>query len=139
MDVQYLRTDYFYNGEYSKPPVITVVSSKNDLQDYYEKHRKRIYGENGTLLPDNNFLNAIEKYSDTYFSNNFLLIIGLIEGSGSNRHKVEKIEGNGTIVIKRLLPEMGTADMAAWSIIIELDRNSKAKQYSAILIDEYVY
>jgi hypothetical protein len=139
LNVQYIRTEYFSDAEYPNPAIITVVSSKSSLQEYYEKQKKRVYGASGNLLPDVDFLNAIEKYSDGYFADNFLVIVALVEGSGSIRHKVEKIDGNGIITIKRLLPEMGTADMAAWSIIIELDNSAKGEQFMAVLVDERLY
>jgi hypothetical protein len=127
LNVHYVRTEYVHNDKYSNSPNITVVSSKNDLQNYYEKN-----------VPGNNFFDVIKKYSDNYFSDNILLIIDLVEGSGSIRHKVKKIEENGTIVIKRLLPEMGTSDMAAWSIIIELAKSLTPKQYRIVLVDKNI-
>jgi hypothetical protein len=86
LNVQYIRTEYFSDAEYPNPAIITIVSSKNSLQEYYEKQRKRVYGGSGNLLPDSDFLDAIEKYSDAYFADNFLVIAGLVEGSGSIRH-----------------------------------------------------
>jgi hypothetical protein len=139
LNVQYIRTEYFSDAEYPNPAIITVVSSKNSLQEYYEKQKKRVYGSSGNLLPDSDLLEAIEKYSDDYFTGNFLVIVGLVEGSGSIRHKVERIDENGNIIIKRLLPEMGTADMAAWSIIIELGNSAKGEQFKAVLVDERAY
>ena len=133
INVQYLRTEYFDPF----PPVITFVTSKNELTQYYEKNRMQISDGDGNLLPDTAFLTAIEKYSDSYFSDNFLVIVGLVEPSGSNRHKVQRIEENGDIVIKRLLPEEdSTADMAAWSILIELNNDFKVNQYRAVLVVE---
>ena len=86
-------------------------------------------------MPDNNFLDAIAKYSDGYFADNYLVIVRLVEGSGSIRHKVERIDENGDIVINRLLPGMGTADMAAWSILIEVNNNFEAEQFRVVLFD----
>jgi hypothetical protein len=80
-------------------------------------------------------LNAIEKYSDDFFAGNYLVIVLLGEGSGSIRHKVERVDTNGDIVITRQLPEIGTADMAAWNIIIELNNDFKPEQYQVVLTD----
>jgi hypothetical protein len=65
------------------------------------------------------------------------VIVGLVENSGSNRHKVVKIDEDGVIVINRLLPaEAVTADMASWSILIELNKNNTFKQFKAELVDK---
>jgi predicted small secreted protein len=119
LDVQYIRTTWLTEIDY---PIITVVSSKNALEQYYEKNKMLILdGYNNVMLPDQNFLDAIEKYTDDYFINDYLLIVLLQENSGSIRHEVERVDHNGNIFIKRLSPGIGTADMAAWNIIIELD------------------
>lgn len=119
LDVQYIRTTWLTEIDY---PIITVVSSKNALEQYYEKNKMLILdGYNNVMLPDQNFLDAIEKYTDDYFINDYLLIVLLQENSGSIRHEVERVDQNGNIIIKRLSPGIGTADMAAWNIIIELD------------------
>jgi hypothetical protein len=94
-----------------------------------------LYDGYGNVLPDTKFLDAIDKYSNDYFTSKFLVIVRLVEPSGSIGHKVEKIDKNGDIVIQRLMPEMGTADMAAWSILIELHNNLKMDQYQAVLVD----
>ena len=131
--VQYIRTGFIYQ---SPSPIITIVSSTDELKEYYEDNRIGIYDGYGNLLPDENFLNAIAKYTDNFFAENVLIIVGLTENSGSNRHRVKRINENGEIVIHRLLPAMpGTADMASWSILIELDRSHKVEQYSVTLID----
>ena len=39
LNVQYIRTAYFYDAEC---PPITIVSSKEDLERYYEKHKRSI-------------------------------------------------------------------------------------------------
>jgi hypothetical protein len=128
LNVQYVRTEYFYNEEIPFPAFVEIVSSKNELEQYYQNHKRMIWDTKGNVLPEQNFLDAIEKYSENYFSDNFLLIVGLTESSGSIRHKVE-IDSNGDIVINRLLPDIGTTDMAAWSLIMELNNSFKVEQY----------
>jgi hypothetical protein len=133
---QNIRSEFFSSKEeYPYQPVITIVSSRSELEQYYEKNRMVLYDGNGNVLPDKKFLDSIEQYSNNYFTNKFLVIVRLVEPSGSIGHKVEKIDKNGDIVIQRLLPEMGTSDMAAWSIVIELNNNVKAEQYQAVLVD----
>jgi hypothetical protein len=121
-DVQYIRVNWFSNVDY---PITTVVSSKNELERYYD----------GNAVPDQTSLNATEKYSDDFFADNFLVIVLLQEGSGSIRHEVEKVDEDGNIVIKRLLPEVGTTDMAAWTIIVELRSDFKLDEFKAVFVD----
>jgi hypothetical protein len=134
LNVQYIRTEFFPFAEHPIPP-ITIVSSKEDMEQYYEKHKNKGWDLDGNLVPDYDFLDAIEKYSDDYFADNYLVIVRIVEGSGSILHKVERIDKNGDIVINRLLPEMGTCDMAAWSILIELNNNFEAEQFKVVLVD----
>jgi len=130
LNVQYVRTNYFDTGHQHS---ITIISSTRELEQYFERNRNQIYDSSGAVMPDRDFLNAIEKYSASFFAENFLLIVRLVEPSGSNRHRVERIDENGDIVIRRLVPEVGTADMAAWSIIIELDNAFKNRRYQVVL------
>jgi len=135
LNVQYIRTEFSNYAEYPYPVKFAIISSTNELEQYFSKRRIMypfVYDEYGNLLTDETFLNPIEQYSDNYFEDNFLVIVNLVEGSGSNRHKVESVDENGDISIKRLLPgpgHAGTADMAAWSIVIELNNEYKKEQY----------
>jgi len=131
LNVHYIRTQYF---GYPPSARITIVSSANELEQYYEENRMRIYDGYGNLMADESFWGVIEQYFNNYFADNSLLIVGLTENSGSNRHKVERIDENGDIVIKRLLPEIGTDDMAAWCIVIELKNSYKKEQYRAVIL-----
>jgi len=131
---KYVRTDYFSDG-FSPQPVITIINNKNTLDQYYEKYRRSIFDGLGNKLPDQNFLDAIENYNDNYFSNNYLVIVGLIEPSGSIRHEVKSVNAGGDILINRLQPGMGTADMAGWSLIIGLSNNNFIRQFNVSVID----
>ena len=135
INVQYIRTAYFPDVEYPLPFKITFVSSTGELEQYYEKNRQLIYdGHDGSLMPDEDFLNAIEQYFDDYFTDNFLVIVGLTENSGSIEHKVERVDENGDIVIKKLsLEGAGTPEMSTWSIVIEINNNFKREQYQVVL------
>ena len=120
-NAQYLRTSYSSRLNQAE---ITVVSSVNELNRYFENRR----------------ISEIEKYTDNFFANNFLVIAGLVESSGSNRHEVKSVSETGDIVINRLVPEIGTADMAAWNIIIELNKNINTRQFKVSLVEvEYKY
>ena len=134
LNVQYVRTDYFYGYEnlFPIPNNITVVSSTNELEQYYENHRRRFEDGQGNQIPDHNFLKAIENYSNIFFNENILLMVGLLETGGSSiRHKVDRIDENGNIFIKSksLTPGMAFTDIATWSIIIELNKNLSQQNF----------
>jgi hypothetical protein len=116
VNAQYIRTSYINKAKYQP---ITVISSKKDL----------------IRLPDNDFLNKIDKYSDDYFADSSLVIVRLTERSGSIGHSVESIGENGDIVINRIFPLIETCDMAAWCILIKINNKIKAKQYRIIFIN----
>ena len=67
----------------------------------------------------------IAAYDDAWFKTHQLIVVPVDEGSGSVRHKVLLVTKE-SIVINRLAPEVGTADMASWRIFIELDRSFSA-------------
>ena len=72
---------------------------------------------------------AKNNYDEGYFSSKKIVIVTLIEGSGSVRHRVDKIDQAGNIYISRLLPEIGTADMAEWRVLIELSRDVSIEDF----------
>jgi len=134
LTVQRIRTDDLYDiMEYPYSNMVNVLSSRIELEQYCNDRKNKLeqyyFDEFGWSMEVDNILGKFEKYSDDYFKNNFLIIVGLVEGSGSIGHKVEKIDKNGNIFIKRLLPEEGTCDMAGWSIIIEINNDYKLEQY----------
>ena len=122
-EAQYIRIG---SGLGQRTPVCAVISSLNELNQYTNSLRSSSFWET-------EYLNTISKYTNNYFSNNFLVIIFLQENSGSNRHRVDKIDFNGDIIIERLVPEIGTSDMATWNIIIELNNNFKSDKYQILM------
>lgn len=106
---QYIRT---YSGaDGSDYPKTFLVKNRSELEK--------------------NFAEYGEKYDDNFFENHELIIVLLKEGSGSIRHEVEKVvltqsqSGRCSVqpFIKRIVPEVGTCDMAYWRIIIEIGRD----------------
>lgn len=122
--VQYIRTDGYHDGV--RYPVVTVIHSVNELNAYYEANKDKYSLERraGAISSDSTvgFLDACDKYDEEYFESKILLIVLLEEGSGSVRHKVERVanEADGiTVDITTIVPEIGTCDMAEWHILIE--------------------
>jgi hypothetical protein len=75
------------------------------------------------------FAEAVKKYDDTFFADNRLLIIYVQEPSGSNRHEIKLVtikENTLTVSVNRIIPEVGTDDMADWFIVLELSKSATA-------------
>ena len=129
---QYVGGTWTSNIEY---PAITVISSRAELEQYHNDY-EGLYDFSRYEHSNNGFMDAIERYSDAFFADSFLVLVLIEETSGSSRHRVESVEDGGDIVITRLLPEMVTADMAQWHIIIELDNDDKIEQYQVVFLEE---
>ena len=140
-NAQYVHTQYVQgisipgtwtsNIEY---PTVSIISSRAELEQYCADYEDQ-YDFSRYQYSPTGFMDAIRIYSDAYFADSFLVLVLLEETSGSNRHRVERVEGNGDIAITRLLPEIGTSDMAQWHIIIELNNDGKLEQFQAVFID----
>jgi hypothetical protein len=105
---------HYIRGYFTDVPPLMVISSKEELERY---------------------VSVTEKYTADYFANNFLVVVWLVEPSGSIRHEVESIDENGEIVIKRLVPKVGTGDIGHWNIIIELSNDVKIEKYKTTFVD----
>ena len=130
LDIQYIRTGSV--GGYAESPV--VISSTAELKRYDLSIPYSIIGSDG--VTSNGFTDKAAQYTDDFFKTNFLVIVPKGEPSGSIRHKVESVDEFGNIVISRLLPQVGTADVAAWHIIIPLNNDYKRKEYNAVFTDK---
>ena len=113
---QRIRTDAMGAGIIS--PGVKIIRSVEELNAYYDAN-KSSYSLEG-------FLGACDKYDEAYFENQILVMVVLEEGSGSISHKVTNVGVIGideakkmTIEIDRIIPEIGTCDMACWHILIE--------------------
>lgn len=124
-DAQYIRTDGYHSDMQS--PVVTVIRSVAELTAYYQTN-KDLYDLERRSSPASDstigFLDVTDKYNDDYFKNNRLLLILVQESSGSNRLNVTNIvqkDAGLDILVDRLVPEIGTTDMAQWHILVELN------------------
>ncbi len=122
---RYIRTNGYRDGV--SYPVVTLIDSAAALRRYYEANRALYdFSHKETVYSDTTvgFVDAIEGYDAAWFETHQLLLVLLEEGSGSVRHAVTKVMAGGEPVIEidRLIPEVGTADMAEWHILIETDR-----------------
>jgi len=84
---------------------------------------------NGYIYIWNSFNEVADKYDEAFFEDNTLLLVYVGEGSGSIRHKVLNVTRKGqklNVEIERIVPEIGTCDMAGWLIAVELNKQDIA-------------
>ena len=113
----------------------TIVRSVNELDKFYED----LKAVNPNELDDDLVWRFTDgQYNDSFFTDNFLVLISVSEISGSNRHAVSSISEDGDVLIiniDREVPDFGTADMAGWLIIIELTGNYSITEADVIFTD----
>jgi len=139
----YYRTDLSrYTGDVY--PKAVVINSVAELDDYYEKnkdtyqfqlrHRRRL-----SMLED--VFEKKSRYSDRFFNSRPLLFIVLEEGSGSISHVVDSTKtenGEISVNIIRVIPEVCTAEMAQWHIVLFWDKISVNKDIKVVFHDKYL-
>ena len=144
-DAQYIRTDGYSEGR--TYPYHTVISSRAELEAYYEAYkdtynlerRENVYSDS-TI----GFLDACDKYDDAYFERQNLVLIVLEEGSGSIRHEITDVRRhyneNGAsdgwdITINTTTPEVVTDDMAQWHLFLEVQMGDVIKPADKVWIN----
>jgi len=124
----YFRADLsrYVDNEY---PSIIKINTTGELRDYYASNKETYQFGHGyyceTSMADGVF-SDMSGFDDDFFKANFLLFIILQEGSGSVRHRVESVsQDNNSLLVKitRIMPEIGTCDMAQWHIVLVLDKS----------------
>ncbi len=125
--VQYIRTNGYVEG--ASFPKTVVIGSVAELEAYYEAN-KEIYS-----LTESSFYSAMAAYDEAFFENNALIFVLLEEPSGSIKHRVAGLwvtDDELEIEIERTVPQMGTADMAEWHIVIEMAAKNIAEKESSV-------
>lgn len=71
----------------------------------------------------------LKSYDSRFFKDKSVLLLTLQAASGSIRHRVEDVtKDNGlTVIIERIIPEVGTMDIAIWHAYVELDKKELAR------------
>ena len=115
-----------------QPPEQTADSNDMGSLDFTAEYIRKGSGQESETYPSTQVIRTAEEltaYDDTlsydasFFKSHSLLLVRLMESSGSIRHMVTQITSDSrtlTVSIDRLRPEIGTMDMAAWHILIEL-------------------
>jgi len=138
-DARMVRTDVFtwsLGSEFPQHPV--VIRSMADLSAYMEFFSEHVLSWDADLRPA--YMNGLVfgVYTEAFFENYTLIILYFEEPSGSNSHRVDAILENGEIHVTRILPEVGTADMAGWHVLIEIDNNVAPERFNLIVNNEFV-
>lgn len=118
-EARYIRTDGFHENIFY--PQVKLIRSAEQLQEYCEENRS-LYQFEQKADGAESFLEACRRYDAAYFEKQCLILVLLKEGSGSVRHKVDRVgtgDGSTVISIQTITPEVGTCDMALWHILIE--------------------
>ncbi len=144
-EAQYIRTNGY--SEDRSYPYHVVIDSKEELEAYYEANKELFDLERKEAVYSDStigFLDACDKYDDTYFERQNLVLIILEEGSGSIRHKITDVRAhrdeNGAalgwdITINSVVPEVGTDDMAQWHLFLEVQMRNIIKDEDDVWIN----
>ena len=124
---EYIRDNglftFYRDGEFRPYEDIRLIDSYDEYKSHLRAPAELIpVAREGTTITTD-VLKA--RYTEEWFKDHQLIVVGLLENSGSTRLKVVDLDqsGNSMVVeIDRLTPEFFTTDMAGWQIMIELDR-----------------
>ena len=133
---QYVRTDGGW-GDYDFPQT-RVIPSADYLNQYYEDNKEIFNLEKREHSGASyGFLDVCQWYDEAFFEKNYLVFVILEEGSGSIEHEVSQVLYTGydqlSISVDRLIPEVGTDDMAAWHLILEIPRQYGVAENDVLL------
>ena len=99
---------------------------------YDLERRENVYADSSI-----GFLDACDRYDDAFFARRDLIILVLEEGSGSVRHEIQGVrpyyDNSWLLTGRRIVPEIGTDDMAQWHILIEIDKNLIGEDETIVL------
>ncbi|MCQ2537238.1 MAG: hypothetical protein MJ124_02440 [Lachnospiraceae bacterium] len=127
-EAQVVRTNGYVDG--AKYPKSVVITSRAELDEYYNQN-KNTYNLGTIDSTSVNFIKKCEKYDDAFFAENNLVLILLESGSGSVRYDINSVNKtkDGIMVgINPRMPEVGTADMAEWHVILEISKKDVSKE-----------
>ena len=103
---------------------VVVLHSAREFADFYKASRldeQLDTGWDGDIA----FSYTLEKYDEAFFKDNILVLAGVSEGSGSIRHEFTGVVYDGDtahLQVRRIVPEVGTDDMAYWYLVAPFAR-----------------
>ncbi|MBE6713587.1 MAG: hypothetical protein E7580_08810 [Ruminococcaceae bacterium] len=124
---QFIRTDGPCGDR--ADPLVKLIRSVDELRAYYQANKDRYDLERKEPVYSDTtvgFLDACDRYDSTFFEDRQLVMVILCEPSGSNRHSVDYVkassDGKLHVSIQRIVPEVGTCDLASWHVLIEVKK-----------------
>ena len=119
---RYIRVTW---GSTPAAPAALILGSTVELADYL------------ALFPDDDLSDLSEAYGDGFFAEGRLLAVVAEAGSGSVRFELDP---NGltpdSVTLLVDTPEVGTCDMAAWLILVEVDSSFDGGTALEVLFSE---
>lgn len=111
-------------------PQIQVIRDREELSAALQNEEG--YESSADLLDE-----LADSCSDAFFAEQELLLLRLEEGSGSISHEVRAVEQGPegvTVSVRRQVPEICTADMAAWLLFIRVPRGTAGEALSVEIL-----
>lgn len=100
-------------------PTARAIVSTEELQEFL------------SLFSGDDLAFLLQRYDEAFFAANQLVAAVVEESSGSVQVVPESLTGD-TLTLRRLVPEVGTCDMAAWLILAQTDCIFSAGQELAL-------
>lgn len=114
---QSVRTDQILYVELNAEPL--VIRSAEELADYLDRF--------DGIFQLEQLREACVDYDEEFFKSRDLILAVQEEGSGSIRHQIQGLraldDGLWELTGRRVVPEVGTCDMAQWHIVVETQKN----------------
>ena len=114
---QSVRTDQILYVELNAEPL--VIRSAEELADYLDRF--------DGIFQLEQLRQACVDYDEEFFKSRDLILAVQEEGSGSVRHQIQGLraldDGLWELTGRRVVPEVGTCDMAQWHIVVETQKN----------------
>lgn len=124
-EAQYIRTTLLTSAYPQAFPKTEIFSSRAALDTYITDHDElyRLSASYDHTDTSPSFVDAAAKYTAEWFDTHKLLVVVFEEGSGSISHEVSHLSEDA-VRIKRFIPEVCTADIAIWHILVECDQDA---------------
>ena len=118
--VHYIRMTLPYRDGENLPCAILIKSESE-----WKSFRAEIYSSYISKNSDSEFNALNSKYGKEFFAKKSLAVVMTQEGSGSRFYTDVTVSPDGKeIKLTRIVPEVGTCDMAYWCVIDELERSN---------------
>lgn len=101
-------------------PGALVIGSVESLEAYLDQFGSNAFNSQGSSIPNEKLEALKEAYDEEFFRTRRLLCVVVESGSGSNRYEIADVFRDG-VRVSMYVPEIGTADMAAWLLTAEVD------------------